>query len=112
MKTELEMVYEFDVFLENIERHTSPLVKIRIYKSILYLVTEKLQTLQAEQSSGGNPITATAYKLNGDKVHLLIDNKKIYRSVYVKGKGKGNGKAKYCKINNEFILLSKLKNII
>lgn len=28
-------------------------------------------------------------------------------SIYVKG----NGKAKYCKINNEFVLLSKLKKI-
>jgi hypothetical protein len=110
VKTELEMVAEFDVFLENIEKHTSLLVKKRIYNTILQLVTEKLKILKPEQSSGGNPITATAYKLNGDKVHLLIDNKKIYRSVYVKGKG--NGKAKYCKINNEFILLSKLKNII
>jgi len=97
------------VFLENIEKQTSPLVKIRIYESILDLVTEKLQTLQTEQSSGGNPITATAYKLNGDKVHLLINKKKLHRSVYVKDKG--NGKAKYCKINNEFVLLSKLKNI-
>jgi len=39
-------------------------------------------------------------------VHLLINKKKLHRSVYVKG----NGKAKYCKINNEFVLLSKLKN--
>jgi hypothetical protein len=51
---------------------------------------------------------APAYKLNGEKVHLLINKKKIYRSVYVKG----NGKAKYCKINYEFVLLSKLKNKI
>jgi len=60
-------------------------------------------------SVGGNPIaTAPSYKLNGEKVHLLINKKKLHRSVYVKDKG--NGKAKYCKINNEFVLLSKLKN--
>jgi hypothetical protein len=53
------------------------------------------------------PVTP-AYKLNGEKVHLLINKKKLHRSVYVKG----NGKAKYCKINNEFVLLSKLKNKI
>ncbi len=65
-------------------------------------------------SVGGNPIapiaTAPSYKLNGEKVHLLINKKKLHRSVYVKDKG--NGKAKYCKINNEFVLLSKLKNKI
>jgi hypothetical protein len=67
-------------------------------------------------SVGGNPIAPTAsattpsYKLNGEKVHLLINKKKLHRSVYVKDKG--NGKAKYCKINNEFVLLSKLKNKI
>jgi hypothetical protein len=54
--------------------------------------------------------TAPAYKLNGEKVSLLINKKKLHRSVYVRGNG--NGKAKYCKINNEFVLLSKLKNKI
>jgi hypothetical protein len=68
--------------------------------------------LQSSTSVGGNPIasTAPAYKLNGEKVHLLINKKKLHRSIYVKDKG--NGKAKYCKINNEFVLLSKLKNKI
>ena len=62
-------------------------------------------------AKGGKRIAAhaaSAYKSTGDKVLLLIDNKKLHRSIYVKG----NGKAKYCKINNEFILLSKLKNKI
>jgi hypothetical protein len=56
---------------------------------------------------GGKKASST-YKLNGDKVSLLINKKKLHRSVYVKG----NGKAKYCKINNEFVLLNKLKNKI
>jgi hypothetical protein len=65
--------------------------------------------------SGGKRIAtaapaAPAYKLNGEKVSLLINKKKLHRSVYVKDNG--NGKAKYCKINNEFVLLSKLKNKI
>jgi hypothetical protein len=59
------------------------------------------------QKRGGKKASST-YKLNGDKVSLLINKKKLHRSVYVKG----NGKAKYCKINNEFVLLSKLKNKI
>lgn len=58
--------------------------------------------------SGGKRIAsaAPAYKSTGVKVRLFIDNKKLHRSIYVKGNGK------YCKINNEFILLSKLKNKI
>jgi hypothetical protein len=56
-------------------------------------------------ANGGKKASST-YKLNGDKVSLLINKKKLHRSVYVRG----NGKAKYCKINNEFVLLSKLKN--
>ena len=64
---------------------------------------DKLEGLSL--SSGGNK-ASTAYKSTGDKVRLFIDNKKLHRSIYVKG----NGKAKYCKINNEFVLLSKLKN--
>jgi hypothetical protein len=50
------------------------------------------------------------------RIHLIIaillvrfDN--IIQDVIVM-KGQGNGKAKYCKINKEFVLLSKLKNKI
>jgi hypothetical protein len=50
----------------------------------------------------------TTYKLNGEKVVLLHKNKKVQRSIYVKG----NGKTKYCKIDHQYILLSKLKNKI
>ncbi len=59
------------------------------------------------RSTGGNKKSST-YKLNGEKIALLHNNKKIQRSIYTKEKGK----TKYCKINNEFILLSKLKNKI
>jgi hypothetical protein len=76
-----------------------------IYISLLNKITN--------DNRGGKRIapaapTAPAYKLNGEKVSLLINKKKLHRSVYVKG----NGKAKYCKINYEFVLLSKLKNKI
>uniref|UniRef100_A0A6C0LIB5 Uncharacterized protein n=1 Tax=viral metagenome TaxID=1070528 RepID=A0A6C0LIB5_9ZZZZ len=57
--------------------------------------------------SGGKKNT-TVYKLNGEKVFLIHNNRKIKRSIYLKG----NGKTKYCKINKEFISLSKLKKII
>ena len=65
---------------------------------------DKLEGLSL--SSGGKSHHTPTYKSTGDKVFLFIDNKKLHRSIYVKGK------AKYCKINNEFILLSKLKNKI
>jgi hypothetical protein len=62
------------------------------------ILNERLKTFR-----GGKKI----YILNGEKVSLLHNNKKIQRSIYVKE----NGKAKYCKINKEYILLSKIKNI-
>lgn len=48
----------------------------------------------------------TTYRLNGEKVVLLHKNKKVQRSIYVKAK------AKYCKIDKEYVLLSKVKNKI
>jgi hypothetical protein len=56
----------------------------------------------------GGKKNTTVYKLNGDKVLLIHNNRKIKRSIYIKG----NGKTKYCKINKVFISLSKLKNKI
>lgn len=50
----------------------------------------------------------TTYRLNGEKVLLLHKNKKVQRSIYVKDKGK----TKYCKIDKEYVLLSKIKNKI
>jgi hypothetical protein len=80
------------------------IVKFLIFKTLVESENNNQETIP----SGGKRTVAPAYKLNGEKVHLLINKKKIYRSVYVKG----NGKAKYCKINYEFVLLSKLKNKI
>jgi hypothetical protein len=57
-------------------------------------------------STGGSK--KTTYRLNGEKVVLLYKNKKVQRSIYVKG----NGKTKYCKIDKEYVLLSKIKNKI
>jgi hypothetical protein len=76
-----------------------------IYISLLNQITND------NRNRGGKKApVAPAYKLNGEKVSLLINKKKLHRSVYVRGNG--NGKAKYCKINYEFVLLSKLKNKI
>jgi len=71
-----------------------------------------LQDLRTRLASATQPTTGgskkTTYRLNGEKVVLLYKNKKVQRSIYVKG----NGKTKYCKINKEYVLLSKVKNKI
>lgn len=51
---------------------------------------------------GGNP--PTKYKSTGITVYILYEKKKYKRTVYTKD----NRKTKYCKINNKYILLSKL----
>ena len=56
-------------------------------------------------SKGGNP--PTKYKSTGITVYILYEKKKYKRTVYTKD----NRKTKYCKINNKYILLSKL-NVI
>ena len=61
---------------------------------------------QPIQPAGGGK--KTTYRLNGEKVLLLHKNKKVQRSIYVKDKGK----TKYCKIDKEYVLLSKVKNKI
>lgn len=71
-------------------------------KEVLIIALNKLNESINTVSTGGKKIK---YILNGDKVSLLHNNKRLQRSIYVKE----NGKAKYCKINKEYILLSKLK---
>jgi hypothetical protein len=96
---------EASEFLYNIDGmgKKDRIVKFLIFKTLVESLNDNQET-----NKGGKRIAAPSYKLNGEKVHLLINKKKLHRSVYVKG----NGKAKYCKINYEFVLLSKLKNKI
>ena len=58
----------------------------------------------AIQSAGGNP---AKYKSTGQVVYIMYKNKKYKRVIYVKDKRN----TRYCKINKEYILLSKLKVI-
>lgn len=53
-------------------------------------------------SGGRKP---TKYKSTGNAVYIMYKKKKYKRTIYAKDKRK----TKYCKINNEYILLSKLK---
>lgn len=61
------------------------------------------QTVEADRNSGGK--LTTKYKSTGDSVYILYKRKKIKRCVYEKTKGRG----KYCKVDGEYKLLSKLK---
>ena len=56
---------------------------------------------QGEKDVGGNP---TKYKSTGQVVNIMYKKRKYKRTIFVKEKRK----TKYCKINNEYILLSKL----
>ena len=60
--------------------------------------------LEVASQGGGNPVK---YKSTGQVVHIMFQNKKYKRVIYVKEKRN----TKYCKMNNEYILLSKLKVI-
>jgi hypothetical protein len=59
--------------------------------------------------TGGSPIKyKNQYKYipTGDVVYILYNKKRIKRNIYVKDKGRPT---KYCKINKEYVLLSKLR---
>jgi hypothetical protein len=61
--------------------------------------------MNIKEQSGGKP---GKYKSTGITVFILYKNKKYNRAIYVKDKGT----TKYCKINNKYILLSKLKVVL
>lgn len=58
----------------------------------------------SSSSEGGNP---PKYKSTGVRVYILYKNNRYNRIIYMNMKDKR--KTKYCKINGEYILLSKLK---
>ncbi len=59
----------------------------------------------AERGREGVPVK---YKTTGEVVYILYNKKRIKRNIYVKVKGRP---AKYCKINKEYVLLSKLSRV-
>lgn len=106
-------------------KQTGQIYKDKATEFVKDLNTEKLKTSMSEKAGllkekatgfgialikqfqpNQQPTTGgkkTTYRLNGEKVVLLHKNKKVQRSIYVKDKGK----TKYCKINKEYVLLSK-----
>ena len=59
---------------------------------------------QPQQPGGGK---LAKYKSTRDEVYILYKKRRYKKTVYVKE----NTKTKYCKINNKFYMLSKLKVI-
>jgi hypothetical protein len=77
----------------------------RVVSGVSYDAERMLQERTSALSVvGGNPVK---YKSTGQVVHIIFQNKKYKRVIYVKDKRN----TKYCKMNNEYILLSKLKVI-
>jgi hypothetical protein len=74
------------------------------YTTIINRIHEYYNKLPADMA-GGAP---TKYKSTGQVVYIVYKNKKYKRTIYTKEKGK----TKYCKMNNEYILLSKCKIIV
>lgn len=73
-------------------------------QKIAYLETIQEEDEEDDLSGGRKP---TKYKSTGNAVFIMYKKKKYKRTIYVKDKRK----TKYCKINNEYILLNKLKII-
>jgi hypothetical protein len=65
----------------------------------------EVATAAATRKGGKLAANYKSYKSTGKFVYILYKKKRIKRCVYVKAKGRG----KYCKIDKEYILLSKLK---
>jgi hypothetical protein len=65
---------------------------------------DKIPEEDEDQFGGRKP---AKYKSTGITVYIMYKKKKYKRIIYVKEKAKT--KTKYCKINNEYISLSKLK---
>jgi len=115
------------IILPKLLQRESPPQRIRIPKSLQQLQREppqqnsnkiilpklpKLPILESSKQSskrsqvgkGGNP---SKYKSTGNIVRILYKKRKYKRTIYVKD----TKKTKYCKIDGEYILLSKMKVI-
>jgi hypothetical protein len=90
--------------LNNINTNT-----VDFLKGLQFILNDIKEEISKEEEIskkklGGKSIK---YKSTGIPVYILYKNKKYNRTIYVKDKGN----TKYCKIKNEYILLSKLKVI-
>ena len=84
-------------------RHNRPR-SMEVDSSLTDYKSKALDVGWKSPSTGGNP---AKYKSTGQVVYIMYKNKKYKRVIYVKDKRN----TRYCKINKEYILLSKLKVI-
>ena len=75
-------------------------------KDAINEIQEKINENKKDKKSGGGG-KRIKYKSTGDEVVILYKNRECRKTIYVKEKTT----TKYCKINNKYILLSKL-NVI
>lgn len=74
------------------------------FRDLINDIYKHLQIILHQNQNGGKK---QKYKLTDKKVTISYKNKPITRNIYIKAKTK----TQYCKINNEFVLLSKLKKL-
>lgn len=114
--TDLEILYEM---AENFHKQIE-LAKPILNEQLILIDQVRTDTSEAKDSppsKGGGAVGSrsphsghsapTKYKSTGQVVYILYKNKNYKRTIYIKDKDKRN--TKYCKINNKYILLSKLK---
>lgn len=82
-------------------------VKKRLQKRNNRRMIAPLETIPEEEDDLSGGRKPTKYKSTGNAVFIMYKKKKYKRTIYVKDKTN----TKYCKINNEYILLSKLKEL-
>ena len=115
-RTDLEILYKM---AENFHKQIE-LAKPILNEQLILIDQVRTDTSEAKDflpSKGGGTAGSRSphsghsapakYKSTGQVVYILYKNKNYKRTIYIKDKDKRN--TKYCKINNKYILLSKLK---
>ena len=81
----------------------------KLYQIALNDIKHNQKGAGRERGAGrGREGAPVKYKTTGEVVYILYNKKRIKRNIYVKVKGRP---AKYCKINKEYVLLSKLSRV-
>lgn len=94
-----------DLLKQNINNNMIQLRKSDIYIKNLLSDSHMPPPEEQPQQPGGGKLAK--YKSTRDEVYILYKKRRYKKTVYVKE----NTKTKYCKINNKFYMLSKLKVI-
>ena len=101
-KLDIEVKNEY---ITNINFFVSRKKIIELLKEYNRQVEEYYDNIKSPSSAGGAPVKYK-YVPTGDVAYILYNKKRIKRNIYVKVKGRPT---KYCKINKEYVLLSKLR---